>query len=116
MVRDVYSRVIDSAFPDISVDSASNGLEAVEAFQETHYGIILMDIRMPVMNGDQAFKEIRKLCASMKWDEPNFIFCTGFDVPRDLAAEISSNDKHNVLSKPVSLVDVKTLIRDLRQQ
>ncbi len=45
-------------------DRAVNGKEAVEMFaraEEGRYNIILMDIKMPVMNGYDATKEIRDL-------------------------------------------------------
>ena len=45
-------------------DRAVNGKEAVEMFaraEEGRYNIILMDIKMPVMNGYDATKEIRRL-------------------------------------------------------
>ena len=44
-----------------NVDVANNGLEAVEKFKEKDYDIILMDILMPVQNGYEATKNIRKL-------------------------------------------------------
>jgi signal transduction histidine kinase/CheY-like chemotaxis protein len=37
-----------------------NGLEAVEALKEESFDLILMDINMPIMNGNEATKEIRK--------------------------------------------------------
>lgn len=42
---------------------ASNGAEAVELFQQWHPDLILMDNRMPVMNGTEATEKIRATTA-----------------------------------------------------
>lgn len=44
---------------NIQVDEASNGLEAIEKVKANPYDIILMDIRMPEMDGYEAAKVIR---------------------------------------------------------
>ena len=49
------------------VDICTNGQEAVEHIQECHYDIVLMDVRMPVMNGIEATKVIRN---ELKSDVP----------------------------------------------
>jgi len=43
-----------------SCEIAINGEKALEALNKNHYDLILMDINMPVMNGNDATKAIRK--------------------------------------------------------
>ena len=51
----------------IEVDEASSGLEAVELMKKNHdlYGIVFMDLQMPIMDGHQATDQIRK------WEQSN---------------------------------------------
>ncbi len=44
-----------------SADCATNGEEAVKAYGEGHYDLILMDCMMPVLDGYQATEKIRSL-------------------------------------------------------
>jgi len=44
----------------VKVVLANNGLEAIKSLEENDYDVVLMDIQMPVMDGYQAMKYIRK--------------------------------------------------------
>ena len=48
-------------FEGFMVDTASNGLEAVEKAKFASYDCIIIDIMMPIMNGYDAVKQIKKI-------------------------------------------------------
>ena len=77
-------------------DRAKNGQEAVEMADKAEYDIVLMDIKMPVMDGLEATKKIKEA-------HPNLpvvaLTANAFDSDRQLAFDAGCDD---FLSKPVS--------------
>lgn len=61
--RQLLELFLDSAQPTILI--AENGLDAVELIRQQDVDIILMDIKMPIMNGLEATNEIKKLRPSI---------------------------------------------------
>lgn len=70
---------------------ATNGAEAVKQFEEWKPCLILMDFRMPVMNGDEAIRRIRAMPGGK---EPKIIAVTAsaLDENRQELMEIGADD------------------------
>ena len=77
-------------------ERAKNGQEAVEMAEKGEYDIVLMDIKMPVMDGLEATKAIKKSLPDLPIIA---LTANAFDSDRQLAMEAGCND---FLSKPVS--------------
>ena len=77
-------------------DRAQNGQEAVDMVEKGNYDLILMDIKMPIMDGLEATKAIKE-----KHPDLPIVALTAnaFDSDRQLAMQAGCVD---FLSKPVS--------------
>ncbi|MEZ4999229.1 MAG: response regulator [Bacteroidales bacterium] len=53
-----------------SIDTATNGKEALDMFGKSNYDLILMDVQLPVMDGITAVQKIRELEASTSKHTP----------------------------------------------
>lgn len=61
--NDINREVVKAMLEPLSleIDEAADGGQAVEMAKKTKYDLILMDSHMPVMSGEEATREIRKL-------------------------------------------------------
>lgn len=102
MIRTLFERILCHSLPGCRIGLAANGKEALDAFKKQQYRVILMDLHMPVMTGEQAFREIARYCSEKKQKMPSVIFCTGFAPPDTIQDIIAKDSSHCLLSKPVT--------------
>jgi CheY-like chemotaxis protein len=85
---------------------AINGKEAVEAVSKGQYGLILMDVSMPVMDGLEATKLIRENEASKKLPRVPIIAVTGIS-DRDTCLQSGMDD---FMNKPFLLEHLRGVV------
>ena len=89
-----------------TVDMAANGRQAVEKVGQKEYGLVLMDIQMPEMDGFQATRVIRQ---NPQWADLPILAMTANTMAgdRELCLEAGMNEH---ISKPI---DPTTLYRNI---
>jgi CheY-like chemotaxis protein len=95
------------------VEIAENGEIAVNLFLKNKYDIILMDIQMPVMDGLEATREIRKNEMKRKNKNPiKIIAITAYVMERDRSMCLSAG-MNEYLAKPFKPNELIELINNL---
>lgn len=84
-------------------DVAANGLEVIEALKRQTYDVVLMDVQMPEMDGEQATIEIRKQFPPEK--QPRIIAMTANAIVGDREHYLSIG-MDDYITKPVRLEDL----------
>jgi CheY-like chemotaxis protein len=101
-LTNLFEMILSMEIPECEIDKASHGVEALEQFSLGHHVVIVMDLHMPIMDGQTAFEELKKMCDLRNWEMPSVVFCTGYAPPDALKAVFVDSQEHCVLSKPIS--------------
>ena len=109
----VLSLLVEEWFEDneideglYTLDEAYDGKDALEKLQTEYYDIIFLDIMMPIMDGIEALKHIRKLDLSI---QPIIIMATALgDInTKKVAREAGANA---YITKPVTLEMIEAML------
>ena len=86
-----------------TIEEAQDGEEAVEMVKNNHYDLIILDLRMPKMGGDEAAEIISNMC-----DTPLVLLSANlFDNTKD---QYLAKGFNAVLSKPIDMREVKNVL------
>lgn len=111
-IRRLFNMLLSSAFPRATIESAADGAEGVAFFKKLHPAVVVLDLKMPVMDGESAFSAIRSYCRENNWQLPAVVFCTGFAPPSVVRRIASAEKEHCLLAKPVSGDDLIHAVRE----
>ena len=87
------------------VMTAASGEEGIEVVADTHLDLILLDMRLPGMNGMETFKQIKTIDAKLP-----VIIITAYSTT-DIAIEATKLGAYDYILKPFDIPDMLTLIK-----
>lgn len=96
----------DIDFDEITLDKAYNGKEGFEKIQQTDYDLVFLDIMMPVMDGLEALKLIRKTPLDK---QPTIIMQTALGDAR-VKHQAKSLGANAYITKPVDSVMINAMM------
>lgn len=93
-----------------NVETAWNGTEALQAMEQRSFDIVLLDLRMPGMDGMTVLKTIKE-----KWPDCEVVVITGYPT-LETAKEAVRLGAYGYLAKPVGPDEVINAANDAMQQ
>lgn len=88
-------------------DVVANGIEALHALERQPYDLVLMDVKMPEMDGLEATRQIRQRLSPEK--QPKIIAITAYAIEGDRERCLAAG-MDDYISKPVRLSDLEATL------
>jgi len=100
----IYKEILE--LHEFDVDTAVNGEEGVKKFIEFKPSLVIMDGDMPILDGYQAFKQIKEVDKNA-----NVIIITGFSEFEPKSQEAIKEGLIKVISKPLGVDELLELAK-----
>ena len=93
-----------------AVTVAIDGLEAMDRVRERHFDVTFMDIKMPVMDGVETYRRIKRIRP-----DPMVIMMTAYSV-ENLVDEALQEGAYSVLHKPMEMDKVLRMLGEILER
>lgn len=100
VVRLSYQRSLQAANCNVDIEAAVNGEDALEALENKPFDVVLLDLRMPGMDGMSVLKSIKR-----DWPASGVVVITGYPTVES-AKEAMRLGATDYLAKPVSPAEI----------
>lgn len=100
----IYKEILE--LHDYQVETAFDGKQGVEKFKELEPCLVIMDGDMPVLDGYQAFREIKEID-----NTANVVIVTGFSEFEPKSQEAIKQGLIKVISKPLGVDELLRLAK-----
>lgn len=102
--REGMMAILNRAFPELKIEQANNGYQAIEVSRRFQPDLVLMDIQMPGMNGLEAIEQIHAECPTIK-----FVMVTAFDTFNYVQSALKLGAKDYIL-KPSKVSEIRATV------
>jgi len=100
----IYKEILE--LHEFDVETAMNGEEGVKKFRDIKPSLVIMDGDMPILDGYQAFKQIKTIDANA-----NVVIVTGFSEFEPKSQEAIKEGLIKVISKPLGVDELLALAK-----
>ena len=100
----IYKEILE--LHKYNVETALNGQEGVEKFKQIKPSLVIMDGDMPILDGYEAFKQIKEIDKSA-----NVVIVTGFSEFEPKSQEAIKQGLIKVISKPLGVDELLQLAK-----
>ncbi|MBE6347741.1 MAG: response regulator [Spirochaetaceae bacterium] len=108
-LNQVVTKFIEKEIPDLNIFQAFDGFEAGAIMAEKKPNIILLDLDLPGVNGEDLFKKIN---ASEEFGKPVVCVMTALK-DETVLDRLKDNGVENFFIKPLNLVEISDTVKDL---
>ena len=108
-LNQVVTKFIEREVPDLRIFQAFDGFEAGAIMAEKKPNIILLDLDLPGVNGEDLFKKIN---ASEEFGKPVVCVMTALK-DETVLDRLKDNGVENFFIKPLNLVEISDTVKDL---
>ena len=96
-------------------ETAANGFEVIFALKESEFGLILLDLQMPLLDGFETLEHVRRNFSYPKNTTP-IIAMTGREYASELVSTFEDEGFDGVIEKPFSLDTLDNLIKSILEE
>jgi len=101
-IRGLLATILGTS--ECAVDLVTNGLEAIRAFADRDYDLVITDLEMPRLDGKQLTRSIRQLNTRVP-----VVMITGCADASVMAPELKEAGVDKVISKPFQIAEILAL-------
>jgi len=101
-IRGLLATILGTS--ECSVDLVSNGQDAIRAFEDCEYDLVITDLDMPRIDGKELTQTIRQHNASVP-----VVMLTGCADPDAISVELKEVGVSKVISKPFQVAEILAL-------
>lgn len=100
----IYKEILE--LHGYELQTANNGQEAVEKFKDTNPSLVIMDGDMPILDGYEAFKQIKEIDKNAK-----VVIVTGYSQLEPKNQQAVKEGLIKVISKPLGVDELISLAK-----
>ncbi|WP_456396917.1 hybrid sensor histidine kinase/response regulator [Desulfurobacterium sp.] len=108
--RKLFQKILEKNFNIKEIDTVENGAEAYEKAVKNDYDVIFLDLQMPVMDGFEALKKMRK--AGVKTP----IYMLTADAYKDTEIEAQKRGADGYITKPINFNKLQKILMEIKEK